>query len=64
MFNSLQEGVLVIDAKDKDCPDHFQVFFANELMQKLMGKVLDVKGKLDDKDFKYISDNVAKPIIY
>ena len=63
MFNSLQEGVLVIDSETTDA-DGFQVFFANELMQKLMTKVLDVKASHDEKDFKNISANVGKPLFY
>jgi len=44
MFNSLQEAIMVIDVQEKTGSERreFDIFFANEMMQKLMNKVLDV----------------------
>ena len=65
MFNSLQEGVVVLE-KPADASSTHSVFFVNELMQTVMNKILesDSSPVESDKAFGNIQSNFANPIMF
>ena len=65
MFNSLQEGVIVLD-KPADGESTRSVFFVNELMQTAMNKILESDSSLEasHKAFENIQTNFSKPIMH
>ena len=69
MFNSLQEGVIVISAnQDVSQPSEtssFKVFFANELMQAILFKVCNISAtQPHDKNFLQLTDLIRRKVFF
>ena len=61
MFNSLQEGILVIDVTG----NKHSVFFANDIMQNLVSKVLDQRPKeMKATKFELLTNKLEEPLMY
>ena len=63
MFNSLQEGIIVINSPNDKTADKqkYSVFFANEMMQLLMQELLGIRTEMKkDMNFAHLSSNMDK----